>query len=295
MGGTIGIKVADGNFYPILGENVSVGKKLVLTTVHDEQNSVQIDLYRSFAGSMLDAQYIGSLLVQDIRPGEKGEASVCMTISVDGDGYITAEAFDLNAPPESDHHILNVSLRTLDTVTDPEDFPDFDLDQPAGIGSRKEPVSGHRGLSWGILAAAVIVALGIAILWFLLLRGTLAGRPERPQEERPALTGQASSVEPPSPGGGSEPPVIVAPTSPPEPAPPAARERPPAPVMSYRVPQTIPPNGISYEVRWGDTLWDIAAAFYRDPLLYPRIARHNNIANPDRILAGFPIRVPPLP
>jgi nucleoid-associated protein YgaU len=63
--------------------------------------------------------------------------------------------------------------------------------------------------------------------------------------------------------------------------------------MSYRVPAVIPRNGVVYRIQWGDTLWDISAAFYRDPWLYHRIARHNNIRNPDYIRAGFNIRIPP--
>ncbi|MDR3147256.1 MAG: LysM peptidoglycan-binding domain-containing protein, partial [Treponema sp.] len=62
---------------------------------------------------------------------------------------------------------------------------------------------------------------------------------------------------------------------------------------SYKVPATIPRNGVAYRIRWGDTLWDIAEAFYRNPWLYPRIARYNGIRNPDRIISGTSIRIPP--
>jgi nucleoid-associated protein YgaU len=59
------------------------------------------------------------------------------------------------------------------------------------------------------------------------------------------------------------------------------------------VPATIPREGVPYKIRWGDTLWDIAAAFYRNPWLYPRIARFNNIRNPNLIISGTTIRIPP--
>jgi nucleoid-associated protein YgaU len=64
-------------------------------------------------------------------------------------------------------------------------------------------------------------------------------------------------------------------------------------VASYKVPATIPKGGVPYRIRWGDTLWDISAAFYRNPWLYTRIARFNNIRNPDLIISGTVIRVPP--
>ena len=33
--------------------------------------------------------------------------------------------------------------------------------------------------------------------------------------------------------------------------------------------------GVNYTIRWGDTLWDLAYAYYRNPWLYPRIAKAN--------------------
>jgi nucleoid-associated protein YgaU len=87
--------------------------------------------------------------------------------------------------------------------------------------------------------------------------------------------------------------VIKAPVEPPPAKTQEARKRPPAPVASYKVPSTIPKEGVSYRIRWGDTLWDIAEAFYRNPRLYPRIARFNNIRNPNLIISGRTIRIPP--
>jgi nucleoid-associated protein YgaU len=66
-----------------------------------------------------------------------------------------------------------------------------------------------------------------------------------------------------------------------------------APVWSYNVPAVIPREGVNYTIRSGDTLWDISEAFYRDPWLYPRIAQHNNIRNPNLIISGRTIRIPP--
>jgi nucleoid-associated protein YgaU len=59
------------------------------------------------------------------------------------------------------------------------------------------------------------------------------------------------------------------------------------------VPEAIPPEGIPYRIRWGDTLWDITEAFYRNPWLYRRIARYNDLRNPDLIVSGTEITIPP--
>ena len=63
MSKSIGIKLADGTFYPILEEGVPAKKRMELTTVKDNQETVQVDLYRSENGSMEDAEYVDSLQI----------------------------------------------------------------------------------------------------------------------------------------------------------------------------------------------------------------------------------------
>jgi len=358
MAGTIGIKVANGNFYPILGEGIPARKKIVLTTVHDNQDSVQIDLYRSSSATMLDAQYIGSLVVEDLMPRGKGDPSIEMVISAVEDGKITAEAYDLDAPPDSDHHVLDVSLRTIDALAEPEDFPDFETlegDEAAPQAGREggKKRKSRKGL---LLLLLLLLLLGAAAVWFFLFGGRellssaapwllpgqtqtqaqaappaldappavepapLAAQPAQAAAAQPAQTAAQPPpaevaevvlpVAPPSlspetvalPASPAPPPVIMSPpviqapvVAPIPPPAPAEDARPPSPVLAYAVPAVIPPGGVAYEIRWGDTLWDISAAFYRNPFLYPHIARYNNITNPNRILAGFTVRVPPLP
>ena len=86
MASNIGIKIANGEFYPILKENSSVKKRLILTTVHDNQPSVQIDLYRGTSNVISDSQYIGSLVIENIKPRQKGEPSIEMVISSSANG-----------------------------------------------------------------------------------------------------------------------------------------------------------------------------------------------------------------
>ncbi len=47
-----------------------------------------------------------------------------------------------------------------------------------------------------------------------------------------------------------------------------------------------------YRVRWGDTLWNIAETYYRNPWQYSSIAQHNGISNPNHIIAGTDILIP---
>jgi lysM domain protein len=55
----------------------------------------------------------------------------------------------------------------------------------------------------------------------------------------------------------------------------------------------VKPKTVRYLIKWGDTLWDLSDTYYRNPWLYPIIARENKIKNPDLIIAGTYINIPP--
>jgi LysM repeat protein len=312
MASTIGIKIANGKFYSVIDENSIVKKRLVLTTVHDEQRSVQIDLYKSATKNMADALYIGSLVVENIKPKPKGDPSIEMVISSTQEGEIIADAIDLDAGAGGEHQILNVSLKSFDEDNREYEIPDYELEQPEGPpAGLYETASGiqkmERGkkFPWVVLIIGLVIILLCLALWFFILRGRGGAEQQTPRApvesaltQTPAPPAQpAAPVEPAAPvQTASPPPVIEAPAVPVQSSggsPAANRSRPPAPVSTYKVPATIPRDGAPYKIRWGDTLWDISEAFYRNPWLYPRIARFNNIRNPDRIISGVTIRIPP--
>ena len=305
MAATIGIKIANGEFYSIIEENSSVKKRLILTTVHDNQRSVQIDLYRSYALSMADAQYIGSLVVEKIKDKAKGEPSIELVISSNAEGDITADALDLDTSASGEHQVLNVSLKSIDQNTKEYEIPDFELEQndepPSGLYAKAKVIKEKeaRKFPWMILIiVGIAIVLILAALWFFCFRGKCAAgeKPEQPVVEQPVPVEPVKEPVAPPPVVKEQvtpPPVIQAPVAPPPAQPQRARNRPPAPVSSYKVPATIPKGGVPYTIRWGDTLWEISEAFYRTPWLYPRIARFNNIKNPDYIISGRTIRIPP--
>ena len=319
MSSNVGIKIANGEFYPVIEEGLPGKKRLILTTVHDGQRSVQIDLYRSAALSMADAAYIGSLVVEEIAPKQKGEPSIELVISSDGTNELSAEAVDLDPSVGGERQKLSVSLRAMGDQ-DMYEVPDFELDQneapPSGLYEdlvEENPAEKPTRFPVVAVAAAAVacVALILVLLWLLVWRtpvmvrqsdavGTTEGAERQPPATKPVVAEPAAAPAPaPSPAvavvaEAPKPEVVLEVAPPPAPKPVQAdRTRPSAPVKSYKVPRTIPKEGAPYQIRWGDTLWDISEAFYRNPWLYPRIARFNKIRNPDRILAGFTIRIPP--
>jgi len=316
MASNIGIKIANGEFYPIMEENSLIKKRLILTTVHDNQPGVQIDLYRSASGVMADAQYIGSLVVENIKPKPRGEPSIEMVISSDSNGEIIADAIDLDTSSGGEHYVLTVSLKSLDETSRDMEIPDFELESneepPSSLYQHADKIRQQKPRSskvWIFVVIGLVLILGLLAAWLFLLGGmnvvlSTINRPaavqstwQEPVRSEPVRQEPAPEpvrpIEPVQPPVVEPAPIIQAPVT----APPARQEttrrRPPPPVASYNVPATIPREGVVYRIRWGDTLWDIAEAFYRNPWLYPRIARFNNIRNPNYIISGRTIRIPP--
>ena len=124
-----------------------------------------------------------------------------------------------------------------------------------------------------------------------------------PQGQQPDQATQGQEQTPPEPKEPPPPPQEQAQTeqptaqSPPEPVPEPAPASPPVreppPPQQKPVETTLTPQPIKYTIKWGDTLWDIAWAYYRNPWRYTYIAQYNGIKNPDKIMAGTVILIPP--
>jgi hypothetical protein len=312
----IGIKLADGSFYPVLEEGYAGRKRLVLTTVRDNQDTVQIDLYRGKGERADQTQFVGSLIIEGIAAAPQREPEIELVVGVDEAGTLEAEAQDSRS---GEKQTLSVSLDTTQAGT-----PQFELESegalepkaaedleeslltgetyPVGATDRRREhlAKRSRRRSPLLLIGFVILSLIlIAVIAFVVYRA-LNGKPI------PALVGQGSA------GGAAAAPVAAGQVPAGEaqtalPAAPAAAS-PSAGVEPAGGQQLaegagsvpVPPaeekkttaDGVWYRIRWGDTLWDIAGTYYRNPWLYPKIAKANRIANPDLIFAGRQLFIP---
>jgi nucleoid-associated protein YgaU len=50
---------------------------------------------------------------------------------------------------------------------------------------------------------------------------------------------------------------------------------------------------LSHRVQWGDTLWRITERYYGDASLYDLLASENALADPDLLISGTELRLPP--
>ena len=169
----IGIKQADGSFYPILQDGKPDNKTIELTTVRDGQTTAQIHLYKKEPGSIDEPAYVDTLLIEHLVPHPKQEPTINLNINLDENNVLTAKVVDPETGNSSD---IRVSLVTVPesqlqaqsdfTVTDAEpvfaedaepetidesaanktddfsfDMPDFDTDEfePNEKQSEDEP------------------------------------------------------------------------------------------------------------------------------------------------------------
>ncbi|MGD9939909.1 MAG: Hsp70 family protein [Clostridia bacterium] len=327
----IGIRLADGKFYPILEDGEPVKKRLVVTTVKDDQASVQIDVYRKADEDVSGNSYIGSLIIENIPPGAKGSPDIRLDLGLDEHGNLNAYALE---EATGEHQTLTVSLRAL-AEEEKYEIPDFDFQEDeAGSGTGYEttiitdndspfdfdiPESEDSGtapaeppssipfsfeeeapedeteekkkaspLLIGLLAAvAVIILFGLAYMIFQVTADRAPAAPTAPATvQAPATPAPASAAPAAAP---TPAPAVATPAAAPAKATPPAS----APASPQVAPGGTKAPGVWYKVRWGDTLWDLSIAYYRTPWLYGNIAKANKLANPDLIISGSWIYIPP--
>ena len=294
---TIGIKVADGTFFPVLEEGYQGDKSLVLTTVRDDQEEVHVDLYQgSSEAGIQGSRYIGSLIIENIQKGPKGGPDIELVLGVNNEGSLNVSATDRSTGEEQS---LSVSLRAMEEEAEFQ-LPDFEMEAPSPEPEpQPEPLAAPRSTSVltreelsaartpsrgrspvGVLVFGILGLVAIAVIAFFVIRA-ITGRPAATQSTPPAMTAQPAATEPAVTQPAATEPAATQPVS----AEPAAAE----PVA------TLPADaerGVRYRIKWGDTLWDLSSTYYRDPWLYPRIAKANDIPNPDLIFAGTTIFIP---
>ncbi|MFW5688198.1 MAG: Hsp70 family protein [Spirochaetota bacterium] len=119
----IAVQIANGTFVPVLSTSSNKRRRLVVTTVRDNQTNVKIELYRGSGESMEDAEYVGSLVIDNIDPSDAGTPDVSVLLGVDESGNLNATARDNQS---GEYQSLSVSLDRLEEEGG-YDVPDFQL------------------------------------------------------------------------------------------------------------------------------------------------------------------------
>ncbi|MFP4563802.1 MAG: Hsp70 family protein [Spirochaetia bacterium] len=299
---TIGIKIANRSYFPIIEERAEQKKRLVLTTVNDNQSSVQIDLYRGDGKELQNALYIGSLIIDNIEPASKGDPEVELVLGIDQEKNLIATAADISSGQKQS---LSVSLDALEE-DNLYDIPDFDIDPTVNEELEEEPEEEmfaesavisepigrevRRSSPWLIVGLVILGLIILGIAGFFIYR-SISG------EEIPPLLARGENQE--TVVQEEEPPEIEEPSEAEESAAADTAEEPPAEPPPAEPPPEGGPEpevlgGAWYWIKRGDTLWDLSASFYRTPWHYGIIARWNGIENPDLIYTDSKIFIPEL-
>lgn len=118
---TIGIKLADGSFYPVLQEGSTEEVVLNLTTANNNQTKIMVDLYRSRTASMEDAEYVDSLQIENLNEHPNGEPDISFTVSLDENNELHAKIMDPETGAQSNSTITLVS-RTIEERLITDDY-----------------------------------------------------------------------------------------------------------------------------------------------------------------------------
>lgn len=183
---TVGIKLADGSFYPIMEEGSAQTKKLELTTANDNQTCVMVDLYRSKTCSMDDAEYIDTLKIENLNAHQNGEPSISFDVGLDENGELSASIADPETGATSNSQITLVS-RTAEerlvaddySISGEEQIEETSVDEPL---VEEEPVeeaaeeTDEKDNS-GAVAAGVVAGAGL-----LAAAGIIAANNKKDEE-----------------------------------------------------------------------------------------------------------------
>ena len=142
---TIGIRLADGTFYPILEEGVPKKRILDLTTANDNQTTVRVDLYRSESGTMDDAEYVDTLEVSKLTPKAVDDTELKLSIGLDENNELIAEVIDTETGRRSETQV-NLVTRSADERTGDTDFAmkEPDSDNPFGMDAPDDDDMFHK-------------------------------------------------------------------------------------------------------------------------------------------------------
>jgi hypothetical protein len=263
-GGTLGVRTADGAVVPLLDLRLAAPARAVFTTMADGQRRAVFDFYYREADAS-GWTYLDSLCLPRIPPARAGEPDLELRADLDPRGDLVLQMREPgSSAPEG--FVLEAAV----------------LQRLLGRG----PARSTRPAR--LLLPALLLCAGLLAGGLLLLRGRVEKPAGRSPVSRavpapePASEAAALPAAPAASVPATEVPAALPAAAPPQPA--AAA---PPPASQPRLPASRHP------IAWGDTLWRIAERYYGERGLYRELAESNSLDDPDRIVAGRTLLLPP--
>ena len=107
----LGIRIANGTYFPILGEDEGKKKKIILSPVKEDQKDVKIDIFRGEGDGMFNPSYVASLILNNISHDGGRSVEIELIIGINQDRILDAEAYE---PASDNRQFLSISLDSID-------------------------------------------------------------------------------------------------------------------------------------------------------------------------------------
>jgi len=296
----------------------------VLTLDVDPDNREDSELQLTMG---LDENGVFSGTLEDTGSGEKQHLSISMEDSINEMNAFDVPDFDLEPEegitaqdildefpdaedvagyseeePEEFANTLEDDSDSFEGTSFNDEYGDDTLDDTEYEDSIESTIPGDEGSTWtppmeedppekkgkglvkvGFIALALALIAVLVVLWFSVIRG----------EDNPPLQTQGDTENTENQIVTPEPEPEAEAKAEAEAEPEAAPEIPTVVMEEEKGDNTpVDPRIISYIIRWGDTLWDLSATYYRNPWLYGHLANFNEIKDPDLIYAGETLLIP---
>jgi molecular chaperone DnaK (HSP70) len=279
---SIGLKLFDDSFIPVLTEGEVKNKKVILTTVRDDQKKMIIELYEGTSTKCIHNEFLGKLVMPIDRTTKKGSPAIEVHFRLDEDGMLYAKAWDTESGKETEIKIQHsVSKRIKpETLTDKEIKKLSKSKTTTKVEAYEEEEKGINNTTKMILIIAVAV-LVLALLgigsWF----GVRAIYPSLKNMFAATKKEKKEIVKKEDTKKIEEKKDII------------SEQKEEKKVEEKKITGLKDLEGTRHYIRWGDNLWTICKKYYGDPWYYPAVADYNSIKNPRRIFAGTYLTVPP--
>ncbi len=284
---SIGIKLFDDSFVPVLSEGEIKNKKVILTTVKDNQKKAIIELYEGNSDRCVNNEYLGKLVISIDRQTNKGEPGIEVHLRLDENGMLYAKAWDVESGQETAIKIEHSKSKRIFRET----LSDNEIDGLGGTGTKRidnyeseDIISNYgdekksvfpiiRGILIALIILIILALLGLGGYYLVKNISTLMGLFDKPKTTTTTTTTIVEETT-------TTTEEIVTTTT-------------VAPKLDENITGIKKLEGKKHYIRRGDNLWNICKKYYNDPWYYPSLAKQNSIKNPRLILAGRSLIIPP--
>lgn len=282
---SIGIKLFDDSFVPVLSDGEIKNKKVILTTVKDNQKKAIIELYEGNSDKCVNNEYLGKLVISIDRQTNKGEPGIEVHLRLDENGMLYAKAWDVESGQETAIKIEHSKSKRIFRET----LSDNEIDNLDGTETKRidnyeseEIISSYGDEKKSVfpIIRAILIALIILVILALLGLGgyylyknisSLMGIFNKPK-----ATTTTTIVEETTTTTTLEAVTTTL-----------------APKLDENITGIKKLEGKKHYIRRGDNLWNICKKYYKDPWYYPSLAKENSIKNPRLIISGRSLIIPP--